>query len=169
MPRPFFLGSFLLVLVVFKAQAQPQSPRASTPEDRAKAVEIARSLESDPLGKQAKDQRAWLILWLTEVQDINVKACTKLLGPVVGSKKNYDSELFTQTLASAAAFIITNPSKAKEDLAVYTAGLEGTLRTYESILKVKPKAKWPFLDDLLDKRNKGELAEHVRQSATHCK
>jgi hypothetical protein len=169
MLRPLFLGSILLVLVVVKAQAQPQSPRASAPEDRAKAVEIARSLESDPLGKQAKDQRTWLMLWLTGVQDINVKACSGLLGPVVGSKKNYESELFTQTLASAAAFIITNPDKAKDDVAVYTAGLEGSLRTYESILKVKPKVKWPFLDDLLDKRNKGELAEHVRQSAAHCK
>src|SRR6266478_1903511 len=120
MARPLFLGSIMLVLVLVIAQAQPQSPKTSAPEDRAKALEIARSLESDPLGKQAKDQRAWLILWLTAVPDINVKACSSLLGPVVGSKKNYDSELFTQTLASAAAFIIANPDKAKDDVAVYT-------------------------------------------------
>ena len=97
------------------------------------------------------------------------QACSSLLGPIVGSKKNYDSELFTQTLTSAAAFMIANPDKAKDDVAVYTAGLEGSLRTYESILKVKPKAKWPFLDNLLEKRNRGELAEHVRQATAHCK
>ena len=159
----------MLILVLATAQAQRQSPKASAPEDRIKALEIARSLEADPLGKQAKEQRTWLILWLTEVPDINVKACSSLLGPIVGSKKNYDSELFTQTIASAAAFMIANPDKAKDDVAVYTAGLEGSLRTYESILKVKPKAKWPFLDDLLEKRNRGELAEHVRQAAAHCK
>ena len=167
MNRTLWLTSIVFVLVV--SQAPLQAGKPSTPEDRTRAVQVARSLESDPLGKQAKDQRAWLILWLTDVSDINVKACNGLLGPVVGSKKNYDGELFTQTLASAAAFIIANPDKAKDDVAVYTAGLEGALRAYESILKLKPKAKWPFLDDLIDKHSKGELTEFVRQAATHCK
>lgn len=126
-------------------------------------------MESDPLGKQAKDQRSWLVQWLIVVPDISVKACSGLLGPVVGSKKNYAPELFTQTLASAAAFVISNPDKAKDNVAVYMAGLEGALRAYQSILKVQPKANWPFLDDLIEKRKKGELAEYVRQAATHCR
>jgi hypothetical protein len=88
---------------------------------------------------------------------------------LLDSNKNYAAEIFTQMVPSAAAFVITNPDKAKDDVAVYTAALEGSLRTYESILKVKPKAKWPFLDDLLEKRSKGELSEHVRQAAAHCK
>ena len=169
MVRLLFAASATVLLVLVAAQANPQAGKASTPEDRAKAVDTARSLESDPLGKQAKDQRAWFILWLTDVPDIHVKVCSSLLGPVVGSKKNYDAELFTQTLASAAAFIIANPDKAKDDVVVYTAGLEGSLRAYEAVLKLKPKAKWPFLDDLLEKRNKGELPEYVRQTAAHCK
>jgi hypothetical protein len=169
MIRPIFAGSITVLLTLFAAQGQPQAGKASTREDRAKAVEIARSLEADPLGKQAKDQRKWLVLWLTDVPDINVKACSNLLGPVVGSKKNYEAELFTQTIASATAFIIANPDKAKDDVAVYTAGLEGALRSYESILRVQPKAKWPFLDDLIEKRSKGGLPEYVRQTATHCK
>jgi hypothetical protein len=160
-------ASVLLALVV--AHGEPQSKPPSTPEDRAKAVEIARSLEADPLSRQAKDQRKWLVLWLIEVPDIQIKACSNLLGPVVGSKKNYESELFTQTLASAAAFAITNPDKAHDDLAVYTAAVEGALRAYESILRVKPNAKWPFLEDLIEKRGKGELVEYVRQAAAHCK
>jgi len=70
---------------------------------------------------------------------------------------------------SAAAFVISNPDKAKDDVAVYTAALEGSLQTYESILKAKLKAKWPFLDDLIEKRSKGELGGYVRQAAVHCK
>jgi hypothetical protein len=158
----------MALFALVAAQAQPQA-KSSTPEDRAKAVEVARSLEADPLGKQAKDQRAWLLRWLIEAPDIHVKACSSILGPVVGSKKNYDAELFAQTLASSAAFIIANPDKEKDDVAVYTAAVEGALRTYESILKAKPKAKWPFLDDLIEKRSKGELAEYVRQAATRSK
>jgi hypothetical protein len=41
---------FLSLLVV---EAQPQDRKPLTPEDRAKAVEIANALESDPLNKQA--------------------------------------------------------------------------------------------------------------------
>lgn len=168
MRNTLFVATALLVALI-AARAPLQAGKPSTPGDRAKAVAIARSLETDPLSKQAKDQRKWLILWLTDVSDVNVKACTSLLGPIVGSKKNNDSELFTQTIASAAAFIIENPDKAKDDVVVYTAGLEGALKAYESILKVQPKAKWPFLDDLIEKRSKGELGEFVRQAATHCK
>ena len=151
-------------------QAQSQAPKPSTPEDRAKVVEIARSLEADPLGPQAKEQRAWVLRWLIEVPDITVNLCGGLLGPLLESKKNYSVEIFGQMLPSAAAFIIANPDKANDGIAVCTAGVEGSLRAYESILKEKPKAKWPFLDDLLEKRSKGELSEYVRQAAAaHCK
>src|SRR5664279_2668160 len=147
MIRPLFAGSALLLLALAVAQAQPPSRKPSTPEDRGKAVEIARSLEADPLGKQAKEQRNWIVHWLIDVPDVNVKVCSNLLGPLMESNKNYSPEIFTQLVPSSAAFVITNPDRAKDDVAVYTAALEGALRTYESIVKVKPKAKWPFLDD----------------------
>ena len=151
------------------ARAQTQAP-PSTPEDRARVVEVARSLEADPLGTEAPEQRRWVLRFLTNVPDISVKVCPGLLGPLLGSKKNYSAEIVTQTLTSAAAFMIANPDKAKDDVAVYTAAVEGSLRVYESILKVKPKAKWPFLDDLIEKRGKGELGEYIRQeAAAHCK
>jgi hypothetical protein len=52
-----------------------------------------------------------------------------LLGPVVGFKQNYDSELFTQMLGFAAALIIANLDKTTDDLVVYTAGLDNPLKT----------------------------------------
>jgi hypothetical protein len=159
----------LILLTPVAAKTQTQPRKASTPEDRAKAVEIARSLEADPLGKEAKEHRNWIVHWLIDVPDISVTVCANLLGPLIDSKKNYSPEIFTQMVPSAAAFIIENPDKAKDDAAIYTAAVEGSLRAYESILKVKPKAKWPFLDDLIQKRNKGSLPEHVRQAAMGCK
>lgn len=160
------VSAFLAFVLV---QTPLQAGKPSTPDERAKAVTVARSLETDPLGKEAKEQRKWLVTWLIDVSDISVKACTDLLGPIVGSKKNYESELFTQTLGSAAAFIIANPDKTKDNVAVYTAGLEGALKAYESILKTQPKAKWPFLDDVIEKRSKGELGDFVRKATARCK
>src|SRR5437660_1162853 len=107
MIRTLFSGSVFVHLALAVAQAQPQAGKASTPQDRAKAVEIARSLETDPLGKQAKDQGKWLTQWLIVVPDISVKAaCSSLVGPILGSKKNYGNELYMQTMFSSAAFII---------------------------------------------------------------
>ena len=157
-----------MLLALAAAHAEPQSAKPSTAEDRAKAVEFARSLESDPLGKQAKEQRKWLTLWLIEVPDISVKLCGSLLGPLSGDK-NYAAELTTQMAASGVAFMIASPTKASDNVAVYTAGVEGTPRAYESILKVKPKANWQLLDELIEKRSKGELSEYVRQAAARCK
>ena len=156
-----------VALVSLQSQGQTRTP--STPEERAKAVRIARALESAPLSKEAKEQRNWIVHWLIDVPDISVKVCANLLGPVLESKKNYAPEIFTQLAPSAAAFVVENPDKAKDDEAVYTAALNGALRTYEAILKEKPKAIWPFLDDLIDKRNKGELSEFVRRTSVHCK
>jgi hypothetical protein len=168
MARPFLAVSTTLLFALVAAQTQLQAAQRSTPEDRAKVVSIARFLETDPLGPQAPEQRQWVIRWLIEVPDIHVKSCN-LVGPVMGSKKNYATEIFAQTLASSAAFIVENPNKADDEIAVYTASLEGALRAYESILKAKPKAKWPFLDGLIEKRAKGELPAYVREAATHCK
>jgi hypothetical protein len=62
---------------------------------------------------------------------------------------------------SSAAFIIEHPDQANDRKAVSQAGLEGSLKTYESILKTRPNAKWPFLDGLIQKREKGELGAYV--------
>src|SRR5260370_13302022 len=169
MIRHLWISSAMLFLLLVAAQTQAQTRKPSTAEDRAKAGEIAHSLETDPLSKNAKEQRNWMVHWLIDVPDINVKVCANLLQPLLGSNKNYAAESFTQRVPSSAAYVIANPDHAKDDVAVYTAGVEGSLRTYESILKLKPKAKWPFLDELIEKRNKGELAEFVRQATVHCK
>jgi len=141
----------------------------STPEERAQAVNLARALEQNPLHEGAKDARQWLTVWLIEIPDITVKLCSGLLGPIVGSKENYSSELFAQMMFSSAAYIIENPKKAKDQHAVYLAGVEGTLKAYEAILKEKPEARHAFLDELIEKRNQGELDKHVRQATKKCK
>jgi hypothetical protein len=96
--------------------------------------------------------------------------CPDYLKPIFDKDKNYSSEIFFQMPLSSAAFIIEHPDQAKDDVAVNKAGLEGALRAYEAILKAKPKAKWPFLDELIERREKGTLEEYVREIATtKCK
>lgn len=56
-----------------------------------------------------------------------------------------------QVLFSGAAFTLERQDKARDDIAVYTAGVEGALRVYEVLTRSKPDAKLAFLDDLVTK------------------
>ena len=60
--------------------------RLSTPEERAKAINNARSLERDPLAKDAAGNRQWLLNWIIEVPDIRFKSCAGLLNSDVGDR-----------------------------------------------------------------------------------
>jgi hypothetical protein len=147
--------------------AQNRGP--STAEERRKAVELTRMLETDPFHRDAKEARRWLTRWLIEVPDITVTVCTAFLEPLLKSKENYSTEIVTQMMFSSAAFIIEHPEKAGDERAVYLAGLEGSLRAYEAILKSKPRARWPFLDGLIEKRNEGGLGDYVGQTMVKCR
>jgi len=170
--NPRFNLTLLLTLILLLASSGlAQNQRGpSTPEERNTAVKAAHLLESDPFNKDAKKIREWFTMWLIEVPDIRVELCGQYLGPVFGSKKNYDSELFGQTMFSSTAFIIEHPEQANDRVAVNLAGLEGALKAYEAILKAKPKARWESLDELIAKRDKGELKAYVQEiSETKCK
>jgi hypothetical membrane protein len=108
--------------------------------------------------------------WAVEVPDIRFYACDALLLPGLGHDYPYASEVRLQPLLSAAAFAIEHQDKARDEIAQYSAGLEGALRVYEALLKSKPDARSAFLDDLLAKRDRGELVDHITKVANEkCK
>jgi hypothetical protein len=161
----------LMISLLFASPCLAQDRRGpSTPEERGTAVKAARLLEADPFHKDSKKIREWFTTWLIEVPDISIELCGDYLGPVFGSKKNYSAEIFGQTMFASAAFIIEHPEQAKDKVAVNLAGVEGALKVYEAILKTKPKARWEFLDELIAKRERGELRAYVHEVAQNkCK
>jgi hypothetical protein len=171
--RRIFFSGLLLMFLGTSLFAQSQQKRGpSTPEERAKAVQIARALEADPLQPGNKDMRTWFMVWLIEVPDITIQVCGEELGPVFHESnrdKNFVSEIFGQSMFSAASFVIEHPEQANNKVALYTAGVEGSLRAYQSILKVHPEARWPFLDDLILKQQKGELPKYVEKATAKCR
>jgi len=147
--------------------AQQRGP--STPDERARAIQVANRHAEDPLTKENRKEREWLLRWLIEVPDITVHLCTSILGPSALDDFKYSGELIAQVTFSQAAFVIQNPDKASDREAEYRAGLEGALKIYESILKLKPKARNAKLDELLGKRDRGELAAHLKEAMAGCK
>ncbi len=160
-PRRRAFTTLVICLLLFPASAWPGKRGQSSPEDRAKVVKLTRQLEADPLGDGAPEARQWLIPWLEKVKDITVTVCD-LLGPIPGDDLPYSAEILTQMIFSNAAFQIEHPDKVDDKVAVQTAGVEGALRAYEAILKAKPDTHIAFLDDLVQKRDAGQLGEYMK-------
>src|SRR5205809_919792 len=105
------LTALLLVVLVQVSPASAKRP-ASTPEERAKAVQLARELELDPMTDDAVDKRRWLIEWYQRVPDITVTVCD-LLGPLPKDDHPYFSFVLAQSMFSGGAFMIEHPGQAK--------------------------------------------------------
>jgi hypothetical protein len=156
------IAIFFTIACSLPSIVSTQSQRGpSTTEERATAVKTAKLLESDPFGKDSKKMRQWFTLWLIEVPDITVEACTAYFGPGGEKKYKYSGELLTQTMFSGAAFIIEHPESASDRVAVNLAGVEGTLRMYTAMVRTEPKARHEFLDQLVAKQERGELRSYV--------
>jgi hypothetical protein len=133
----------------------------STPEERSYAILLTRNLEKDPLSLDASAARSWLDTWWYEIPDLLVRPCN-LVDPPNHEPYEYGEQLYRQITYSEGAFILENPSKSKDWDASFLAGMNGALRTYQSILQKKPLAHSSFLDDLAQQRDSGRLAITVQ-------
>lgn len=156
----------LAVLLLYTMAAAQQKRGPSTPEERKRAVAIARKLEETPLDAGLRPEVQWAIHWIADVPDVQVNLCPQSLGDFRGYK--YAPVIATQVALSSAAFLIEHPDHAGEDVAQYIAGVEGALKAYKSILRSHPE-KSPALDELLRKQDHGELASYVREAGKGCK
>jgi hypothetical protein len=167
MRRLFVVATAIFMLSSVVEAQQQRGP--STLEERAQAVRLARMLEANPLDPQAKDARKWLTVWLIAVPDISVAVCGSFMDPLLKSKKDFAPEIFTQSMYSTAAFVIEHPESKDDTEAKYLAGVEGSLRAYESLKKTNPKLDWPVLDDLIARRDANTLAAYVHEKTPSCK
>jgi hypothetical protein len=159
------LSRGLVVAGVFLAfglqghHAQARGP--STPEERAKVIELTRMLERDPLNENAETARQWLREWTIEVPEIRFHVCNELLERGLGENYPYSREINLQTILSGAVFTLEHQDRRRDDVGAYIAGVEGTLRMYEALVRSRVDARSPFLDDLVAMRDRGQLADHV--------
>jgi hypothetical protein len=124
-----------------------------------KAVRYTEELEANPMRKDAREMRQWLIQWLAETPAISVTVCD-ILGPIPGTKVKWGPELFLQQLFGNAAYQLKNPEKS-DSISVQTAGVESLLKAYTVILAKEPGAKIPHFDKLLSKQRDGSLKSYM--------
>src|SRR6266511_4176571 len=157
------VAGVFLVCALQGHHAQARGP--STPEERAKVIELTRMLERDPLNENAVATRQWLREWTIEVPEIRFHVCNELLSRGLGENYPYSREINLQTILSGAVFTLEHQDKIRDDVGAYIAGVEGSLRMYEVLARSRPDARSVFLDGLVAMRDRGELADHVAKLA----
>jgi hypothetical protein len=160
---------FIAALQISPMQVSAQQRGPSTPQERARAVQTAKSLQADPLAADTQEDREWLVKWLIEVPDISVKLCTTFLSDLGDSKSSYPGAIIATMLASEAAFVIEHPEKAKDTELIYLAGVDGALNGYQVIRKKDASYRTAHLDDLIQMRDQGKLTQYVHATAKKCK
>ena len=166
MKRAALVAPLALALLAIPALATARGP--STPAERRKAVETTRKLERSPLGPAANSSRMWLLKWIVEIPDINVRGCSGPLDALVQGDGRHGKVLYAQAMFGMTAFMIENPQRRDDWLAVQLAGVESTLRAYQALLGAEPGSRWQELDTLLEARRQGKLEELIEQTMEGC-
>lgn len=157
-----------LPLLVLIAIAPALAVEDSGGDPTATAMQLAHRLEEQPLGKDARRARQWLMEWLVYTPEVTVPYCRVLLAPLTAEFK-YGQELMDQVLFSSAIFMLEHPDEADDDHAVYVAGIAGALVAYEAIVAKKPKTRVAQLDNLLARRDEGRLERFVEEGMVSCR
>lgn len=173
--RRMVATAVLILWCAIGAVSQASRSAPSTPEERARAVQVTRKLEQSPLGPEATQDRRWVTGWIIAIPDITVPVCDELLKPILQGQLGqyrYARELVAQGLAASAVYMIQHPQKNAEDqddYAINKAAMESVLVTYEAIVRSGAKgAQWAPLQEMLNKRKAGKLDEYVRQATLKC-
>ena len=148
---------FALFIIALTAQAGFGQDLRSDSNDKEMLIKTARLLEQKPFDKNAKKLRETAFRYIAETNDVSVVVCTGDLTKAALEKKNkYGAELSIQYTIGMAAYKLENAGKEDEN-AAQLAGMESMLKSYEAMVKEKPEAKFAGMDDLVAKRDKGEL------------
>ncbi len=137
----------------------------TTPEEKTRVIKLNEHIEAEPLAADARDARRWLFGFASSAPDLKVVVCPDLLAPLLESNQPYKAELGAQMMFSTMAFTIAHPEKSGDIQEIYLAAVLGSLRAYQSILKAKPGSRFPFLDDLVARRDKGTLRTYLKDLA----
>jgi len=173
------LRPILAVLLVSLGAAamwgQTTRDEPSTPEERARALQVTKKLEQQPLGAQAGQERGWLTKWIIEIPDISVPVCDELLKPLLQGEVGeyrYSKEMVAQEMAGAMAYLIQHPQPGgaddQDDFAINKAGVVSMLNAYDAIVHTAKGGRWGPLEELENKRKAGQLDDYVRQATLKC-
>jgi TPR repeat protein len=130
---------------------------------RARAVEVVTAMESDPLSNKAKEYRKEMKQLMDNKElGVTLLICMEVIQQDLPSDKDYGEEMLAQFIYAQVKFSIQHPEKAQDVTSLTVAGIEGALQVYAAVKMKKPNTRFTSLENLLQKRQGGLLADYVR-------
>ena len=129
----------------------------SAPEERAHIVNLAKSLEANPVDPNLLKERAWAVKLLTDSPDIKVVLSTCAIEFIMKKKHyKYGPDLTALDLIEGGRFDIEHPHHTDTEQSI--AMVAGALKGYDSLVKSDVKASFKEADEMVAKRDAGQLA-----------
>lgn len=158
--RVMFSVSLLITFVgisTVSASAQQFGPQ--------QLIQATKFLQDKPFDKDAATIRGMAVRYVMETKDVTVIVCGgDITKPFLDKKNKNSTELIGQYTIAMAAIKLLNPGLDDEN-AVQLAALNSVLKTYEVMIREKPKTRFEPMDEYIQKRDKGELEALVAAAA----
>ena len=148
-----FLACILLAIAAQTGFAQ---------SEKENVIKTARAFETAPLAKETKEMYKKAFVWIAETDQVTVGLCGGVVGLFTDKKYKNMEELLSAYEVGMAAFKLENPGKASDEMTAQVVGVQTVLKTYQAIMKEKPKAKSETIDALLAKNEAGELEALIK-------
>ena len=158
--------TIIFALLIVGLTAQITFAQSQKEKDRLTFINNAKLLEKMPFDKNAASAREWGFKWVADTDEVSVVLCSDTMKLIPEKKNKFKSELLMQFTFGMAVFKLENPDQKNDENAAQLAGLESMLKTYAVMVAENPKAKSPGMDELVEKRDKGELKAMVE--AANC-
>lgn len=171
------LTLLFLIIIIFQISScqtnETQNNKSSTNEsqvaenknnnkvqgDNEKFIETVQFLEENPLDEKAKEKGRWALKYSENIKTPNCDTITKLFLTM-----EVRGEVITQFIIKKASFELENSEKKYDINDAQVAALESAAKVYEKIIKAEPSAKSERFDNLLDLKNKNQLADFVKDA-----
>lgn len=167
--KSFFQRACALIALTFGLASSAWAERGpSTPEERARVVQLADAANRDPIGVMTSSDGRWFMKWSNEIPDY-------MFGPDKGAfwmengagKGDMRRVMRFHHMLSTAAYQVQhqlldpqNDPAAMEAKTI--AGVEGLLRAYESLKDKRPENRSEELDKVIAMRDQGKLAAFIQ-------
>jgi hypothetical protein len=145
-----FIGLGLVLILTCSSLAQ---------DNKQIVLEAIKAIDAGSSTREANQAKQTALKYLIETEDIQLIVCGQVFS-LFSDKKNKNAPDMTMAYTiGMGAYKISNP--AADENAAQNAGLILALRAYELAVVERPKTKFEKVEDLLKKRNSGELATLV--------
>jgi len=166
MYRTSFALAAICCLLAAPAGAGQRLPTSE--KDRRHVVELATSLETEPLSKKAKKNRQRVLDLIRAAPDLRVDPCRAVLGELLLVRKLEAQQLYVQLEISTAKYLVEHPDAFRDRERAILGGLEGVLRTYDAMHHTNPSLQIGFVDELVERQARDELDDYVHEALAEC-